>query len=288
MGAVDRAIEYLAAEVPRWSRENGCFSCHNNGDGARALFTALKAGKDIPDGALTDTLEWLLRPGEWEKGPANPAFGDEKLTRIQFAAALNSAWAAGRVIRQRPMIDAAASLLPFQEDDGSWQVDEGVTLGSPATYGPALATYMAIESPRAADAIGFAEPIARGLEWLKRAKPNGILDSATLALALTASDPGREIALDALLKSQNADGGWGAHPQTPSEPFDTAVALLALAQRDQRERVQRGRRFLIAAQLPSGGWPATTRPSGGLSYAQHISTSAWATLALLATDEEGD
>src|SRR6266853_1906685 len=26
------AVEYLVVEVPRWARENHCFSCHNNGD----------------------------------------------------------------------------------------------------------------------------------------------------------------------------------------------------------------------------------------------------------------
>jgi hypothetical protein len=44
-----------------------------------------------------------------------------------------------------------------------------------------------------------------------------------------------------------------------------------------------GRAYLIRAQLPAGGWPETTRPSGFQSYAQHISTSGWATLALLKT-----
>jgi len=32
-----RAVEFLVREVPAWSKNNGCFSCHNNGDAARAL-----------------------------------------------------------------------------------------------------------------------------------------------------------------------------------------------------------------------------------------------------------
>ncbi|MEX0713581.1 MAG: hypothetical protein WD278_14585 [Pirellulales bacterium] len=36
-------------------------------------------------------------------------------------------------------------------------------------------------------------------------------------------------------------------------------------------------------QLEDGSWPETTRPAGGQSYAQRISTTAWATIALLAT-----
>ena len=37
-----KALAYLAIEVPRWSSEHKCFSCHNNGDGARALYLAIK------------------------------------------------------------------------------------------------------------------------------------------------------------------------------------------------------------------------------------------------------
>jgi hypothetical protein len=39
-----RAMGFLAVEVPRWSRENRCFSCHNNGDAARALYQASRVG----------------------------------------------------------------------------------------------------------------------------------------------------------------------------------------------------------------------------------------------------
>ena len=49
--------------------------------------------------------------------------------------------------------------------------------------------------------------------------------------------------------------------------------------------IRRGRSFLVAEQLDSGGWTETTRPTGNQSYAQHLSTTAWATLALLATAE---
>ena len=31
-----KALTFLAREVPAWKQHNGCFSCHNNGDAARA------------------------------------------------------------------------------------------------------------------------------------------------------------------------------------------------------------------------------------------------------------
>lgn len=54
-------------------------------------------------------------------------------------------------------------------------------------------------------------------------------------------------------------------------------------ERDVPEMIQRGRTFLITTQQSDGSWSATTRPSGGQSYAQQMSTTGWATLALLAT-----
>ena len=69
-----------------------------------------------------------------------------------------------------------------------------------------------------------------------------------------------------------------------------AVALLGLSSLpfdDERmdEAVSKGRAYLIETQLSDGGWIETTRPSGNQSYAEHISTSGWATLALLTTGE---
>ncbi|MGH9463409.1 MAG: hypothetical protein ACRD1X_19575, partial [Vicinamibacteria bacterium] len=37
-----KAVRFLAREVPRWRAEHDCYSCHNNGDAARALYLAVK------------------------------------------------------------------------------------------------------------------------------------------------------------------------------------------------------------------------------------------------------
>jgi squalene cyclase len=263
--------------VPRWSKENGCFSCHNNGDGARALYVAQRAGYQIPKSALADTTQWLLRPAQWDHNRVNPAFGDKKLARIQFAAALAQSYDAGIVRDRAALTGAAESLLPYQESDGSWQIDAGSAVGSPVTYGPALSTYMAL---RTLDMAGLVEAAAKARNWLRGSKPHNTLDAAALLLAL----PGRRDCLEMILRAQSSDGGWGPHPMSAAEPFDTAVVLLALRELRQPESVTRGRTFLISSQQPDGGWPETTRPRGGQSYAQHISTSAWATMALVLTD----
>ena len=93
-----------------------------------------------------------------------------------------------------------------------------------------------------------------------------------------------------LRRGQSTDGGWGPFVTAPPEPFDTALVLLALEGVTDAPQAgamrRRGRAFLIATQRPDGSWPETTRPPGGESYAQRISTTAWATSALLAVRDD--
>ena len=284
-----RAIAYLAVEVPRWSTENGCYSCHNNGDAARALYSARRLGIAVPPAALADTTAWLVRPNEWDRNRRDPAASDPKLARIQFSAALAEAQQAGVVRDPAPLAHAADSLLPLQHANGSWPVDTEVAVGSPATYGTALATHLARLTLQRADPRRYREAMARAERWLLAAPARSMPDAAAVLLALAdvpgaEADRQRRLSLDRITAARSGDGGWGPFAHTPPEAFDTAVVLLALARsRAPSLLIQGGRAWLTKAQLPSGGWPATTRPSGSQSYAQHMSTTGWATLALLET-----
>src|SRR5436190_18438939 len=80
-----RALAYLAREVPRWSRENRCFSCHNNGDAARALYEALSRNEPVPPEALADTTRWLARPQGWDHNGGDGPFRDKRPALVQFA-----------------------------------------------------------------------------------------------------------------------------------------------------------------------------------------------------------
>ena len=52
---------------------------------------------------------------------------------------------------------------------------------------------------------------------------------------------------------------------------------------DVEARITKGRAFLISVQYEDGGWPSAVESSTGGTYARHMSTSAWATMALLTT-----
>lgn len=286
-----KAVNYMVSEVPRWPMENHCFSCHNNGDGARALYLAYRMKYPVSAQVLEGTSEWLQKPGEWGKS-GETGFGDEKLARIQFAAALVDAVDAGFVKEKSLVARAAGLLLPHQEADGSWQVDAQAAAPSAVTYGPVLATFMARRTLDRAEDARFNDAIARADRWLRGADVSTTVNAAAVVLAFEnrkddISGSKLEQALSVLLSSQNSDGGWGAYPKTPAEPFETATALLALnSVREKPEieaRIVKGRAFLVSVQFEDGGWPAARQSTTGETYARHISTSAWATLALLAT-----
>jgi hypothetical protein len=291
-----KAIEFLQREVPAWSRENGCFSCHNNGDGARALYGARRIGYRVAPQALADTTDWVTRPGQWEHNKGDPGFSDQRLASIQFAASLLAARDSGQVIDRRSLEEAARKVAADQGDDGAWHVEPHNPVGSPATYGTTLATFMAWRTLVAAGQPQWDNAIKKVEQWLSRVRADNLPNAAVLLLwsARDRREPlsrARARALDFIASAQVQDGGWGPYKDSPPEIFDTALAILALSEiRDEREvpeMIERGRSFLRSHQLPDGSWPATTRPSGGESYAQQISTTAWATLALLRADGTG-
>jgi hypothetical protein len=296
--AIERAIAYLSKEVPAWREENGCFSCHNNGDGARALYMARRLGHAIDAAALAETAQWLRKPEAWQAtGREEAGDSGEKLAAVQFSAALLESLRTGSAKEiegddRRDLIHAARLVAEGQHEDGAWIIGAKGSLGAPATYGAFLATALSLDVLKVADDPQFHDAIEKAESWLRSNRPQSTLDASASLLGLAEASDDAAIAqqrrcLKLLRASQQDGGGWGPFAKSPPEPFDTAIALLALSKTPAdatiREMIQRGRRHLAATQLEAGSWPETTRPPGAVSYAQHISTTAWALQALLAT-----
>lgn len=302
---MELAVKFLSVEVPKWHGENRCFSCHNNGDAARALAQATAKGFVKDRQSLAETLAFLNKPETWDaNGPDGP-FKDPKLQRIQFAAAQLAAGRAGLISDGASLKVAAALVAELQEADGHWQTDAPGTVGSPVTYGPALATLLASETLAAADPARYRNAIARARTWFEQTEPKSVLGAAAIlwALAGTSGDAAaarRKQCFSLLERGRSTDGGWGPFANSPPEVFDTAVVVLALAAQPAgelspgaaspitvspnavpRDWLSGGRAYLLSAQETDGGWPATTRSPGVDSYAQRISTTGWALMALL-------
>src|SRR4051794_31599604 len=108
-----RAADYLSQEVPKWARENHCYSCHNNGDAARALFAARRAGLAVSAAALADTVEWLRTPAKWSETHGAAGVTNVALANVQFAAALLDSG-------ERDLRAAVEALVRLQDANGSW------------------------------------------------------------------------------------------------------------------------------------------------------------------------
>ena len=358
--AIQRAVAFLAREVPSWPKENRCFSCHNNGDAFRALHLAAvdrnqrtanaqtpgnpsggrahesPAGA-VPAESLAETIAWLRNPQGWKDNGGEVEFSDRRLAAVQFAAALaqvertrRAAGIAPQAADQPPQMPgfksplrlAAQQVAEQQGDDGAWAIDAAGSVGSPVTYGTPLATVVARAVLQQADATRFGPSIAKADHWLAQFRPQRVLDAAALLLWLVDVKPeagansalGREAKIaecvEIIRRGQGENGGWGPFVTSAAEPFDTAVVLLALHKLGPDEysagvvrtagskaaaqdgtngtdgwaaMIERGRHYLAASQYDDGSWPETTRPVGGESYAQRMSTTGWATMALLET-----
>ena len=281
----------------------------------------------VPAKSLAATAAWLAKPEGWKDNGGEVEFSDKRLATVQFAAALAQIDRASKPQDDaaRPLLAAGQLLVEQQADDGSWPIDAAGSVGSPATYGTPLATVMARAVRHQADPQRFGGAIAKADDWLAKFQPQRVLDAAALLLWLTdtnvknTASPQRDQRIadcvDLIRQGQGENGGWGPFATSAAEPFDTAVVLLALqrlgpagyraaiarlaasdadsaaksgAADDWASMIERGRAYLAASQYDDGSWPETTRPAGGESYAQRMSTTAWVTMALIETGPRMD
>ena len=290
-----RAIGFLAGEVPRWPAENDCYSCHNNGDAARALYTAQGLGYAVEPGALRDTTTWLQNPAAWDDNALGLEFADTTLARIQFAGALVDAMVAGRsrirIRSRRPPLWSRATSPPT----GPGRLDASGSIGSPATYGTALATWAALRVLTRVGTPDLSAAVARAGAWVRGVQVQTVIDAAAVVLALGVADDAAAVAqrqrgLELIREGRAPSGGWGAYVTSAVESFDTALVVLALQPLLERPdlaapaidtgaltaAVADGRAYLLNEQLRDGSWgrdgrdlpdsratPSTSPPPGG-------------------------
>ncbi len=287
----ERALAYLAREVPRWAVENKCYSCHNNGDAARALYRGLSLKYAIPERVLADTTEWLSQPDKWDKNGGDGPFNDKDLARLQFTSALGAAFDAAQV-KDRALLTKTAKLLAAQQlKDGSWSAGTVSGVGGSITYGTALATRQACVILRRAGKE-FDRALEKADGWFRKVEVKTVLDAAAVLWALGDAKDAPAVAqqehcLTLIRKGESKEAGWGPYVSSAPEVFDTALVTLALAARtpsaEAKAMIKRGREYLLKEQKADGSWQETTRPGGAESYPNRLSTSGWATLALLET-----
>lgn len=286
---IARGVAFLRASLEKW----------RSGDAIRALLEAGARGYDVGS-SLDATLNFLKTPAAWDQDKTPSGRDDKRLARVQLASALAVAERHGKAASTD--LEAAAKLLVAdQAADGSWTLDQSQGLGSPATYGPILTTWSARTSLIASGMQPDNFTIVQADRWLRGLTVENVFDASSMLLALdltgdVMADGLRRTALGIVRTGQAENGGWGPDATTPPQVFDTALAVLALSALNVEPRIARstyrpeelleaiakGKAFIESQQRPDGSWPETTRPAGQESYAQRISTTGWALLALLA------
>ncbi|MDA7977494.1 MAG: hypothetical protein MPJ50_01835 [Pirellulales bacterium] len=205
--AIEHGIAFLSNEVPAWADKHNCYSCHNNGNAAQALYRAKSLGHDVPQESLADTTRWLLQPDEWKNNGGDPAFADETLANIQFAAALVTA-IENKMLTQPPadhpkntkadrlrtgektdrataaLRKAAELIAADQQPTGFWRIGGDKQIGAPATLGNMLATREALRALRLAEDDRFANHISKAESWLVAERPRTVFDASAQILAL--------------------------------------------------------------------------------------------------------
>ncbi len=196
--AIEASVGFLAVETPKWRREHKCFSCHNNGDAARALLKAKQLGFAVPDASLADTIDWLANPKRWEEKPkarggdggSESGSKDLSLARLQFSLALELAIKT-ETIADRSVLDSAALKLALdQTADGSWKISDNGVVAAPATYGPVLSTLLASRVLASAGANEHAEAVAKARAWLDSRKIQNVQDAAVVVWSLAVEEAG--------------------------------------------------------------------------------------------------
>ena len=297
-GAIARGVGYLTIEVPKWKAEHPCYSCHNNGDATRALLVASAKGHDIGT-SLDDTLAFLKQPAKWDQNKAPDGFDDKQLARVQFASALAVAERHGKAA-STDLAQAAKLLVADQKADGSWTLDQSKSIASPATYGTIIATWSARTTLITSGMQPDHFTIVATDRWVRGLTPENVIDAAATVLALelasdVMADNLRRTCLQIIRQGQSPDGGWGPYVTAKPQVFDTAMVVQALSLLDVeprlarstyrpeelKEAIAKGKGYLVKQQRAEGSWPETTRPADQESYAQRISTTGWALLALL-------
>jgi hypothetical protein len=112
----------------------------------------------------------------------------------------------------------------------------------------------------------FDERSQRASKWLLAAEPSSNHDHAFRLLGLGWASADKKLIerqSDALLKTQQADGGWSPHASMDSDAFATGLTLYALNVGGElaptHEGHQRGIEYLLRTQLADGSWHVKTR-----------------------------
>ena len=304
--ALPRTLKLLQTSSTEYTRQRDCFSCHHQALPAMALALADRHGWQIDRDVLTAQAQFTVDYFEprQEKLPQGSGVVGGPYTAGYALAALAAA--------ERPADVTSAALVQYllkvQEDDGRWRIRarrppleaSHFTATALAVLGLNHAQLSKVETAELDDAENeVPTAVTKARRWLNETEPVSNEDRVFQLLGLHWSGAERERIAQrgqALLATQQADGGWEQEPGLGNDAYATGQALVALHEsnclKPDDMRYRRGVQFLLVAQQEDGSWLVQSRSRPFQTYfesgfphgeAQFISISAtaWAAMALI-------
>lgn len=298
--AAQRGLNYLSERAVAWQNQHKCYGCHVQAVTLEAFAVGRKHQYDIPDRSYKEMLHGLttLDGGTRQDGGLRYAHGNS----LQAPSKAFGGAALGRHDQwvdqdnQRDLLQTAAELLAYQQEDGSIRLD---WVNLPVGAGSVQGAYQAIQTwqqafARTADPR-WSAAAQKSEAWLQRTidawygqRPDTTQDInyAILGLLAAGVGNGERTLVDLrewLLNSQRPDGGWGFQMGSTggadaSNPFATGQTLYTLRMMglgDSNDAVKRGMGWLMQQQKPSGGWS-----DAGFGKAEAM----WGVLGLVSLD----
>jgi hypothetical protein len=261
--AVERVIPLMQSSQETWTEKRKCTSCHHQALGVMALVVARERGFRIDETRVAAQVRHARRAHlEQRRDEQLAGFG---VINPQIGAAYTTLMMATVGEPPSATTDLAVHVLAGKQSrDGAWRSEshrpplEDTDITATALAVRVLQLYA--PPGRAAE---MRERAARGVAWLRRARPRYTEDRTMQLLAMTWAGAPRADLAAALAAEQRADGGWAQLPSRPSDAYATGKALVALhlagALSTTHPRYRRGVAYLLRTQARDGSWHVVTR-----------------------------
>jgi N-acyl-D-amino-acid deacylase len=295
--AVAKGVQRVQQGATNYLTHRQCFSCHHQALPVMAMMLAQQRGLPIDKARLKEQVDFTLQDftKKRELVAKGQGVGGANTTIGYALMMLESA-------QYKPDETTTAMvefLLKQQKDDGRWQVSanrppsESNNITTTAVAVRGLRAFATTEQRERANAA-----IDHARKWLLNASAPDTEEKVFRLLGLKWADATKQqvqAAADALLATQNANGGWAQLPDMQSDAYATGSALFALHEAGgvsiTNPAYQRGIAFLLKTQNPDGSWVVKTRSRpiqvlfdngdpGGESQFISMNATSWATMAL--------
>jgi hypothetical protein len=302
--AIRKSLPLLGKTGPIFFQKSGCISCHNISLPTMAMVLASERGFVVDEAARKENIKAALASKNF--------FEPKDLMKLEEVPGqtMTTGYTLMGLAAEKYPGDALTDAMALwsastQFADGSWNLPAH---RAPIEYSPFTGTALGL---RALQLYGppakhqeFEARIAKARRWLEQNTPRDNEGRTFRLLGLGWAGADENIvkeAVDALIRTQRADGGWPQLPGLESDAYATGEALYALRTGGNlsplHEAYRKGVANLLRTQLSDGSWLVHTRsypvqpyfesgfPHGPDQWISAAATS-WATLALtLALDD---